>query len=84
MQFFPGFEKSFNHSESTERLESELKKFLKQRSEIEKGYVSKLTKLQKNFIPKQKKYENVEDSTNLVFRLIQSILKMINIEFFSF
>ena len=45
-----------------------MKKFFKQRSEIEKEYVLKLTRLQKSFIPKPKKDVNEEDSCNLAFK----------------
>ena len=45
-----------------------MKRFLTERSKIEKGYVLKLTKLQKDFIPRQKKDANEEDSCSLVFR----------------
>ena len=49
-----------------------MKKFFQQRSAIEKDYVLKLTRLQKNFTPKLKKGENEEDSCNLAFRWEES------------
>ena len=45
-----------------------MKRFLIERSKIEKAYVLKLTKLQKDFIPRPKKDVNEEDSCTLVFR----------------
>ena len=55
-------------SDSTEQLDSELKRFFKQRSDIEKDYVGKLNKLQKNFTPKPRKSDTDEDTCTLVFR----------------
>lgn len=53
-------------SDSTDKLETELKKFLKQRSEVEKDYVGRLNRLQRNFTPRAKSSE--DDSCTLVFR----------------
>ena len=45
-----------------------MKKFFQQRSAIEKDYVLKLTRLQKNLAPKLKKGVDEEDSCNVAFR----------------
>ena len=58
---------SLNLSDSTEKLDSELKRFFKLRSDIEKDYVGKLHKLQKNFTPRGNKSDE-EDSCLHVFR----------------
>jgi len=56
-------------SDSTDKLETELKRFFKQRGDIEKDYVGKLNRLQKNFTPRSKSSDE-EHSCTIVFKKI--------------